>query len=61
MLRIATTNNSITWPATIAWYSNGTRVASAPATLGALNRIVVEVFDNMWTLGLISTNAGAVP
>jgi hypothetical protein len=60
MLRIIQTNNSVAWPATVVWFVNGTNSPVAP-TLGAINRIVVDYFDNIWSLHLIPTNAAVAP
>jgi hypothetical protein len=62
MLRLIRTNNdnSVAWPTNIAWIVNGTRTTSAP-TLHVRNAIVVDYFDGMWGLGLLTTNATVVP
>lgn len=61
MLRLVRTNNdnTVTWPTNAVWFVNGTRTTNAPALLN-YNRIVVDYFDTMWTLGLVSTNAAAL-
>jgi hypothetical protein len=58
MIRLSRTNNdnTVTWPTNVTWFVAGTRTATAP-TLAKYNRIVVDYFDNMWTLGLVSTNS----
>jgi predicted nicotinamide N-methyase len=58
MLRLVRTNNdnSVSWPTNAVWFVNGTRTTNAPTLLN-YNRIVVDCFDNMWTLGLVSTNS----
>jgi hypothetical protein len=58
MIRLSRTNNdnSVTWPTNVTWYVGGTRTTNSP-TLSNYNRIVVDYFDNMWTLGLVSTNS----
>jgi hypothetical protein len=61
MLRLVRTNNdnTVTWPTNAVWFVNGTRTTNAPALLN-YNRIVVDYFDTMWTLGVVSTNAAAL-
>jgi hypothetical protein len=62
MLRLVRTNNdnSVTWPTNVAWIVNGTRTTNPP-TLHARNAIIVDYFDGMWGLGLLTTNATVVP
>jgi hypothetical protein len=62
MLRLVRTNNdnAVSWPTNVAWIVNGTRTTTAP-TLNVRNAIVVDYFDGMWGLGLITTNATVVP
>jgi hypothetical protein len=62
MLRLVRTNNdnSVTWPTNVAWIVNGTRTTNPP-TLHVRNAIVVDYFDGMWGLGLLTTNAAVVP
>jgi hypothetical protein len=63
ILRLVNTNvNTIIWTNTpnVYWYNNGTRTLSPP-TLSIYNRIVVDWFDGMLTLGLVSTNAAPTP
>jgi hypothetical protein len=62
MLRLVRTNNdnSVTWPTNAAWIVNGTRTTNPP-TLHVRNAIVVDYFDGMWGLGLLTTNAAVVP
>jgi hypothetical protein len=62
MLRLVRTNNdnSVTWPTNVAWIVNGTRTTNPP-TLHVRNAIVVDYFDGMWGLGLLTTNATVVP
>jgi hypothetical protein len=58
MLRLVRTNgdNSVSWPTNALFFVNGTRTTNAP-TLSNYNRFVVDYFDGMWTLGLVSTNS----
>jgi hypothetical protein len=58
MLRLVRTNgdNSVSWPTNATFFVNGTRTTNAP-TLSNYNRFVVDYFDGMWTLGLVSTNS----
>jgi hypothetical protein len=44
----------------VAWIVNGTRTTNPP-TLHVRNAIVVDYFDGMWGLGLLTTNAAVVP
>ena len=60
MLFLVQTNCTIIWPTNIAWYSSGTRITNAPS-LSLFNRIVIESFNEVVTLGLISTNSTVVP
>ncbi len=60
MLRLIRDGNSTTWPTNVAWIVNGTRTTNAP-TLDKRNAIVVDYFDGMWGLGLLTTNATVVP
>jgi hypothetical protein len=60
MLRLIRAGNSTTWPTNVAWIVNGTRTTNAP-TLGNRNAIIVDYFDGMWGLGLLTTNATVVP
>jgi hypothetical protein len=60
MLRLIRDGNSTLWPTNVAWIVNGTRTTNAP-TLDKRNAIVVDYFDGMWGLGLLTTNAAVVP
>jgi hypothetical protein len=56
MLRLVHTNaTTITWPTNAVWYSNGTRTTNVQP-LSVYNRIVVDWWDGMLTLGVVSTN-----